>query len=75
MSKLFLTMKWSGLLRRAIYSTRSTLVKMERATKRHEDAGTGRQRRRRNIQILGSVQDTRYCNNYHFKPTITIKFT
>jgi hypothetical protein len=63
--KIISTMKWSSLLRRAIYSTRSTLDKMERATKRHEDAGTGRQRRRRNIQILGSVRYTQYCNNCH----------
>ncbi len=60
MSKLFLTMKWSSLLMRGKYSTRSTLVKMERVTKRQEDAGTDRQRRRRNMQILGCVCDTKY---------------
>jgi hypothetical protein len=65
MSKLFLTMKWSSLLMRAKYFTRSTLVKMERATKRHEDAGTDGQRRRRNIQVLCCVCDTQYCNNCH----------
>jgi hypothetical protein len=64
-SKSFLTMKWSNLLMRAKYSTRSTLVKMERATKRKEGTGTGRQRRRRNIQVLYCVHDTQYCNNCH----------
>ncbi len=60
---------------RAKYSTRSSLVKMERATKRQEGTVTDRQRRRRNIQVLCEFRDNKYCKYYYYKPTITIKFT